>query len=68
MTPEEIISLVFKIGLFIGICFCCYKLGIMISKLKIEKAKNRLKKEMKKNDELINAWKEYKEEKKEREQ
>ena len=61
MTPEEIIRLVFKIGLFIVICFLCFGLGIMVSKLKIEKAKNRLKKEMKKNDELINAWKEYKE-------
>ena len=68
MTPEEIIRLVFKIGLFIVICFLCFGLGIMVSKLKIEKAKNRLKKEMKKNDELINAWKEYKEEKREREQ
>jgi len=61
MTPEEIIRLVFKIGLFIVICFLCFGLGIMVSKLKIEKAKKRLKKEMKKNDELINAWKEYKE-------
>ena len=68
MTPEEIIRLVFEIGLFIVICFLCFELGIMVSKLKIEKAKNRLKKEMKKNDELINAWKEHEKEKREREQ